>query len=537
MESSGKWALGEALVGWGYGGTFPFEQALDWDEGALGCSGGGGPSSPEAIDIVVPHQGRPALDVAKRNSELSKGRAVAVGPERLVLHGERVKGEDEALVRVSGKVGLAGALGSRFTLALALCFAGGAIGGTLSAALLGETTEDAGEVEVAAMDAASTGAVAQDALGSLNVLEGVATVGTNEGIARDELLEVVVGVHLLEEQLSGAVVGAGLLASLVDDVAYGLGVPVDDRRVALCAGGSPDAQEGDEQERHGGLGEVGATQRRQCICEASGEVEQGSEQTLHGAECAFKGSLFRRGTFLLGLVVDLELLAGVAGRLSEVGGTLVDEELDAGQIREGSGDDLDDEAGVLRGLCLEGREQLLDAPARVLGGYEAQVDPEGGDGCGVGEGLEVRRTELEGEAALVPRPGRRLGRRRRGQRRRRPIPTRAPGAKGALGDAEGRAEAAEGEAVLAAQLFGGGDNALLQGGIADAAGGDDGSSEVELGLGAGELGSHGGELGLVRLDRGAATTPMGFVDQTLEIGEQLRLEARECLRGGVIVLA
>jgi len=200
-----------------------------------------------------------------------------------------------------------------------------------------------------------------------------------------------------------------------------------------------------------------------------GAREARSEQAFDGAEGALDRSLLGRGTFFLGLVLDLESLAGSARGLGKVGSALVDEELGAGQLGEGLGDDLDDDVGVLLGPGREGREQVLAAASWVLGGDQPQVDAEGRDRGGVSEGLEVRRAELECEAALVSRAGR-FRRSDRGQRcSRPPAPTGAPGAEGALGDAEGVAEEGEGEAMPTTQVLGGDDDALLEAGITDAA--------------------------------------------------------------------
>jgi hypothetical protein len=138
---------------------------------------------PEGIDIVVPHQGRSALDVAKRDADLGTRRTVAIGPEDLVLLGESVESKDEALVGMGGEVRLECSLVCPLTLSPALLLAGGDLGGAASSALLGDAAEDAREVEVAASEAAATSALAQDALRSFDVLEGVPTVSADEGIA------------------------------------------------------------------------------------------------------------------------------------------------------------------------------------------------------------------------------------------------------------------------------------------------------------------------------------------------------------------
>jgi len=192
---------------------------VDCAEGALGCSRGSCPRSPECIDVVVPHQGCSALDVTEGDAEFGTRHAVAVGPEGLVLLGEGVEGEDEALVGMGSEARSEGTVGLLLTLSPALLRAGGALGGAASATLLGDAAEDAGEVEVAASDATATGPPAQDALRSLDVLEGVAAVSADDGVARDVRLEVVVGVQLLEEELARAIVGARSLSGLLDDVA------------------------------------------------------------------------------------------------------------------------------------------------------------------------------------------------------------------------------------------------------------------------------------------------------------------------------
>jgi hypothetical protein len=186
---------------------------------------------------------------------------VPVGPEGLVLVYKGIEGDDQALLGMSAEMLVKGGQGGTLAVTAALLGADGDLGGAASSALLGHTAEHAGEVEVAATDAAAAGAITEDAISGLDVLEGMATVGADEGIARDVLLEVVVGVELLEEELARAVVGARLLSSLGDHVSHCDGVAFDGRRVALPAGGSPDAQEGDEEERDGGTCEVGAAEQ------------------------------------------------------------------------------------------------------------------------------------------------------------------------------------------------------------------------------------------------------------------------------------
>ena len=55
-----------------------------------------------------------------------------------------------------------------------------------------------------------------------------------------------------------------------------------------------------------------ATEGRQGGRETVGELEERSEQAFDGAEGALDRSLLGRGTFFLGLVLDLESLAGSA---------------------------------------------------------------------------------------------------------------------------------------------------------------------------------------------------------------------------------
>ena len=175
---------------------------MDCAEGALGCTRGVFPRTPERIDVVVPDQGSSALDVAQGDTELRTRHTVAVGPERLVLLDEGVEGEDEVLVGMSREVRIESPVSFLLALSPALLRSGGDLGGAARAALLGDAAEDAGEVEVAASDTTATGSPAQDAFRRLDVLECMPAVGADEGVARDVLLEVIVGVHLLEDELA-----------------------------------------------------------------------------------------------------------------------------------------------------------------------------------------------------------------------------------------------------------------------------------------------------------------------------------------------
>ena len=424
----------------------------------------------------------------------------------------RVRGE-ERLVRVEGGVEVATSV---------VGLSAGALASTAGAAAVGDVAQDAGEEAVAAPSVATAGTTAQDLFGADDVLEGVVTVGADEGVAGDVLFKVVLVVEAAEEELATAVLGAGTLASGGDDVLEG-GAVLTFEGMGRGAGAA-DAEEDADEERDERASEVRPAQGGDGVGEAVGEREEQGERVLHRAKRALERGLLGRRRFLLRLVVHAEPLARLARGLGEVRRALVDEELRAGQAGERLGDGLDDEVGVLLLADGEGGEEIPLSASRVLCGDEPQVDAEGADVRRVREGLQVGRAQLEGEAALPARARRRRrGRRVRGARR--GGRTTSPRAEGALGDPEGGREAAPADAVLGAESLGGGDETVLQPGIPDTALGDHGRRDGELGLGDGETGAQ--SLGVAV--GGAAPAAMGAGDEILEGREDARLEAREGL--------
>src|SRR5574341_88531 len=291
-----------------------------------------------------------------------------------------------------------------------------------------------------------------------------------------------------------------------------------------------DAEEDAEQEGDEGAREVVATQGRDRVGETVREREERSERILRGAEGTLEGGFLGRRAFLLRLVIHAEALAGLARRLGEVRRALVDEELGARQARERLRDGAHDEVGVLLRADGEGGEEILLSPARVLGGDEAQVDAEGADVRRVGEGLQVRRAQLEREAALATwrrdrRPRRGVGRVWGNGR------VATPRAEGSLGDPECATEATPPDVELGAESLGGGDEAGLQSAIADTALGDHGGGDGELGLGDGEACAQVLDLAV----GGAAAATVGAGDEVLDREEHAGLEARERLGGRVAI--
>ena len=422
-------------------------------------------------------------------------------------------GNEERLVRFEGGVAVA-SVGISLTV--------GALASTASAATVGDVTQDAGEETVATASVAATATAAQDLLGADEVLEGVVAVGADEGVARDVLFEVVLVVEAGEEELATASLGAGALASGCDDILEDGAVPTFE---GMGRGaGAADPEEDADEERDEGTCELGPTQGRDGVGEAVREREERGERVLDRAKRALEGGLLGRRRFLLRLVIDAQALACLARGFGEVRRALVDEELRAGQAGERLGDGLDDQLGVLFLSDGEGGEGILISPSRVLGGDEPQVDAEGADVRRVGEGLQIGRAQLECEAALPARArrrrrGRRLRDARRGGR------TASPRAEGALGDPEGGREAAPADAVFGAQALGGGDETVLQPGVADATLGDHGGRDGELGLGDGETGAQ--SLGIAV--GGTPAAAVGAGDALLEGREDACLEAREGL--------
>ena len=159
--------------------------------------------------------------------------------------GEEVEALEEAALGTGVEVGGA-PRGIR--LGMAHCGRGAARGALDDAALLPAlvgVTDDGGEIAVADAGLAAAGVGAEAALGVVEVVERVAAKGADEGLARAG--HGVLGVHSLEKEACGAVLGVGLVPLLLDDGAEHVGVLSVERMAEMPAAGDIHAQEGRDE--------------------------------------------------------------------------------------------------------------------------------------------------------------------------------------------------------------------------------------------------------------------------------------------------
>ena len=325
-------------------------------------------------------------------------------------------------------------------------------------AALVRVTDDGGEVSVADARLAAAGIVAEAALGVMEIIERVAAEGTDEGLARAG--HGVLGMHSLEEEACGAVLGVGLVPLLLDDGTEHVGIPTVERMAEMPATGDVHAQEGRDEEGADVAGEVGAAQRGDGLGETVQEIEEGREGALHSTEATLNGGLLGRRALALRRVLDGERVVGILGGLSDEGLALVGDKLEAFATGGGLGDDADDEVGGLALVDGEGVEEAALAVADVLGADEFEVDTEDAHVGGVAAELRVRRGDFQVEAAggavVVFGWARLLGWRRSGARR-----TDSPRAQRALGEGNRVAEFSGGDAVLGVEPIEGADDLIL----------------------------------------------------------------------------
>ena len=133
-----------------------------------------------------------------------------------------------------------------------------------------------------------------------------------------QTLVVYMGVHGLEPQADGTIVGTRPLALLLDDGAEHVRVVTVERMAQMATTGGVDAQErGDEQR--------GDVPRELWLAECGhggGEaIERGEDRrecVLERAEAALDGGLLGGGAFALGRVLDTDGVVRMLGGLGEV---------------------------------------------------------------------------------------------------------------------------------------------------------------------------------------------------------------------------
>lgn len=171
------------------------------------------------------------------------------------------------------------------------CLASGAalrsLDGSARSVALVHVANDGGEVSVADTRLAAARIRAEPPLGVVKILERVAAECSDERLARPG--HRVLGVDGFEEQASGAILGAGIVALLLDDRAEHVGVLAVERMAEVSTPGGVDAQEGGDEQRGDVTREHGIAKRGNGSGSAVEHVEQRRERVLDGAEAAFDG--------------------------------------------------------------------------------------------------------------------------------------------------------------------------------------------------------------------------------------------------------
>jgi hypothetical protein len=159
------------------------------------------------------------------------------------------------------------ALGMGLQLRGALCggrvgatsLAGGAalrpLGGTATRVALVDVSDHGSEVAIADARLAPARVRAEPALGVVEILERVAAKRADERVGRAE--HRILGVDGLEEQARGAILGAGVVALLLDDRAEHVGILASERMAEVAASGGVHAQERRDEQRRDMARELG----------------------------------------------------------------------------------------------------------------------------------------------------------------------------------------------------------------------------------------------------------------------------------------
>ena len=227
----------------------------------------------------------------------------------------------------------------------------------------------------------------------MRIVERVAAERADERLARAG--HRVLGVDCFEEQAHGAILGARVLALLLDDRAEDVGVVAIERMAEVTPAGGVHAQERRDEQRRDVAREQGLLERGHHGRDAIEQREDRRERVLDRAETALDGGLLGRRAFALRHVLDADRVVRKLRSLGEVGGALVGDELDTFETGRGGGDDALDEVGGLALLDRERVEQLALAVADVLDADKLEIDAEHAQVGRVAAELRIGRGDTE----------------------------------------------------------------------------------------------------------------------------------------------